>query len=126
MNKFNIKRVDCIIGKIIESASLSIDKTILTFYFSDNSSIQFDSRPSNPDVYIDDICGDFDCLLGVPLLVAESSSKSGDVAECEWVFYIFSTIKGTINIRWFDTTSDYYCAEICWIYIDSDGNKNYG
>src|SRR5260221_14298279 len=62
-------------------------------------------------VGIEEIIGDLSDLIGSPILVAEVVSSSGTPAPndgCEsytWTFYKFSTIKGSVTVRWLGTSN---------------------
>lgn len=64
------------------------------------------------DVHIEDICGDLEDLTGVPLLVAEACTNADVKEQCTWTFYRFSTIKGSVTIRWIGTSNGYYSEEV--------------
>lgn len=66
-------------------------------------------------VYISDICGDLQDLVGAPILFAEEVFDGNKGTEKEiyggtstWTFYKLSTIKGDVTISWFGTSSGYY------------------
>jgi len=77
-------------------------------------------------VDIVDIEGEFEDLIGNPILVAEEitdeyfegSDKGKEIylvyGDCEnmWTFYKFSTIKGTVIVRWFGSSNGYYGEEV--------------
>lgn len=62
----------------------------------------------NPDIWIEDICGDLQDLVGEPLRMAEERSDDnhadepmdGGLAWQTWTFYRLATIKGYVTIRW--------------------------
>lgn len=62
------------------------------------------------------IHGDIGDLVGVPLLRAEESTNRDDPPASEygppdswtWTFYRFTTIKGSVQIRWLGTSNGYY------------------
>lgn len=61
-------------------------------------------------VTIEDLNGDLNDLLGVPILVAEEREqddpKAGESAT--WTFYCLRTLKGSIDIRWYGESNGYY------------------
>lgn len=80
--------------------------------------IMFHSQDCCEDVYLDDICGSLDDLIGSPLLMAEVCSNKADPAKCEyhdshtWTFYKFGTIKGYVTLRWYGTSNGYYSENV--------------
>jgi len=69
-------------------------------------------------VYIDDICGDVNDLIGSPLLLVEESTNTNDPARSDsdsshtWTFYRMTTIKGSVTIRWFGSSNGYYSERV--------------
>ena len=73
-------------------------------------------------VYIDDVIGELDDLIGSPLLLAEesvSAVRPEEVAKPEyepesqtWTFYRFRTIKGLVDIRWFGESNGCYSESV--------------
>ena len=68
-------------------------------------------------VYIEDIIGDLSDLVGAPIVEAElvSSEHSEDNALDEsvtWSFYRYSTVKGTVTVRWCGTSNGYYSESV--------------
>jgi hypothetical protein len=67
-------------------------------------------------VYIHDIVGDLDDLIGSPILTAECV-EDGDTPPVDveykpesysWTFYKLSTIKGSVTISWYGESNGYY------------------
>ena len=69
-------------------------------------------------VSIEDVVGDVEDLLNSPILRAEERSNGvqniedgyGDVEQ--WTFYTISTIKGTVDLRWYGTSNGYYGTSV--------------
>jgi hypothetical protein len=79
----------------------------------------FHDQDGCESVYIEDICGDLDNLIGEPLLIAEERSNgdaNSELEKCEtsftWTFYELATIKGSVTIRWFGCSNGYYSEEV--------------
>lgn len=85
----------------------------LVFHMSDGSHYRmYHSQDCCESVYIEDICGDLEDLIGYPLLRAEErvSKDFGTVsADCYmWAFYEFATNRGSVTIRWYGESNGYY------------------
>ena len=99
-------------GKIIRKVMVSKDNDELIFITNDKERYTFyHEQDCCENVLIEDICGDFNDLLDVPLLEAEEVSEYdyGECLEsCTWTFYKFGTIKGSVTVRWLGESNGYY------------------
>jgi hypothetical protein len=62
-------------------------------------------------VYIEDIEGDLDNLVGSPITMADESYSEGeenDYGSSTWSFYRFATVKGYATIRFYGSSNGYY------------------
>jgi len=61
-------------------------------------------------VYLEDVCGDVDDLIGHQIFLAEESSNSGskDYDSFTWTFYRFATDRGYVLLRWYGSSNGYY------------------
>ena len=94
----------------------------LTFIFTDGTMVKFCHQQDCCErVYIEDVCGDLGDLVGVPLILAEEvvshdppegSPRDYHPDSETWTFYKFSTIKGSVTIRWFGESNGYYSESV--------------
>ena len=66
------------------------------------------------NVRIEDINGDLDDLIGVPIVQADERTErgSGGPGSQTWTFYHFRTIKGDVTIRWLGESNGYYSERV--------------
>ena len=78
----------------------------------------YHDRECCEDVSIEDITGDLKDLLNTPIInVYEATSHSSlkpsiDHITCTWTFYVLSTIKGSVTIRWYGASNGYYSEKV--------------
>lgn len=91
-------------------------------------------------VSIEDIEGDIQDLIGLPLTVAEEvmdkeqqalnlllgvPDKSSDADSSEtWTFYRLATAKGWVIIRWFGTSNGYYSESVDFERVPKDADPD--
>jgi len=81
-------------------------------------------------VVIEDVCGDLADIIDSPILQAEeatSDQRPEDLAKPEyeddsqtWTFYKFATIKGSVTIRWWGSSSGYYSESVDFVEVKKD------
>ena len=83
-------------------------------------------------VYIEDVEGDINDLIGSPILVAETVQDAMQQAmnliiplpekngQCEqWTFYRLATAKGWVIIRWYGDSNGYYSTDVSFERVTS-------
>lgn len=62
------------------------------------------------DVYIDEIIGNLDTIIGEKVLNASEVTQDGESewGYATWTFYKIDTFSGGITIRWFGESNGYY------------------
>lgn len=105
-------------GQIIKKINASDD--LVEFITEDDKVYQmFHDQDCCEYVYVEDICGELDDLLDVPIISAEESSNSDDPQKegyedtsHTWTFYRISTRKGTVVIRWYGSSNGFYSESV--------------
>ena len=107
-----------LLGKTITKiGGMEKDADSIDFYCSDGSLYKlFHTQDCCEDVDIEDVAGDPNDLLNSPILDAReetsSNNPSGVTIEYQdsftWTFYILSTIKGSVTVRWYGSSNGYY------------------
>lgn len=123
--------LDSLIGKTICEIHTSDDLKKLYFRLEDESEyIMYHIQDCCEEVYIEDIEGDLNNLVGSPLVLAEESSRhkgdeedirigvNHDAESYTWTFYRFATNKGYVTIRWYGYSNGYYSEAVNLTEID--------
>ena len=77
------------------------------------------------NVYLDDICGDPDDLIGCEILHFEERTNRGDEdsedkpscysGSFTWTFYDIQTSKGSVNLKWLGESNGYYSEDVWFL-----------
>lgn len=107
-------------GKVItEIEGLKKDENEVYIKTSDGSVYKmYHEQDCCESVWIEDVCGDIEDLIGSPILIADECSNDDDFRLPEsdesytWTFYKFATAKGYVDIRWYGTSNGYYSESV--------------
>jgi hypothetical protein len=116
--KGSVKSFNELVGRTLYKVTADGDEMIL--YLSDTNYVRFyHQQDCCESVYIEDICGDLNDLVGEPLLIAEEVSNVGYEEENQgydeshtWTFYKFATRKGYVDVRWYGSSNGYYSESV--------------
>lgn len=78
----------------------------------------YHSQDCCESVYVEDICGDLEDLIGSPVLVAvEAQSDEQEIngGYSVWTFYKLDTAKGGVTIRWCGSSNGHYSVAVSFI-----------
>lgn len=144
MNSVDLKTkphpLNDLIGKTLASVEREGDVALIFTSTCGRRWKLFHSQDCCESVYIEDLNGDLEDLVGSPILVAEEVSNWADAARlidpsiaerekeeesCTWTFYKFDTAKGGITVRWFGSSNGYYSESVDFDEIDADGDRLY-
>lgn len=93
------------------------EQDCLVFYRKDGKIFEFSHlQICCENVSIEDICGNLEDLVDVPILVAEERTsdnhETGSNYSETWTFYTFRTINGTVDVRWYGESNGYYSESV--------------
>lgn len=124
MSDMKVTLYEDAIGKTIASIEKTHDE--ITLIFSDGASVMMHHvQDCCESVYIDDICGDLEDLVGVPLIMFEETWENDETADWgsgTWTFYKLATSKGFVTIKWHGSSNGYYSEGVDVIF-KSPGNE---
>lgn len=108
-------------GKVItEIEGLKKDENEVYIKTSDGSVYKmYHEQDCCESVWIEDVYGDVEDLIGSPILIAEECTNAEDLGELldsdyshTWTFYKLATAKGYVDIRWYGTSNGYYSESV--------------
>ncbi|AGY46634.1 hypothetical protein BigBertha_126 [Bacillus phage BigBertha] len=100
----------------------------LVFYDTDGEVyLMFHNQDCCETVDIEDIEGDLEDLLHSPILMAEEVTNQGNTrwGSQTWTFYKFSTIKGTVVLRWLGESNGYYSESVDFLKLLGEDKKRF-
>ena len=113
-------------GKILKDIKIEGTESILFIDKDDIEYEMFHDYDCCENVYIEDICGDINNLIGSEIIMAEEVinrdlSPLNEFDESyTWTFYKFATVKGYVTIRWYGESNGYYSEKVDFAIIDKE------
>ena len=113
-------------GKILKDIKIEGNENI---FFIDEDGIEYEmfhDYDCCENVYIEDICGDINNLIGSEIIMAEEviNKDLSPLNEFDesytWTFYKFATVKGYVTIRWYGESNGYYSEKVDFAIIDKE------
>jgi hypothetical protein len=105
--------IEEMVGKTFTEITGSVGDGEIVFKNDVECYVFFHSQDCCESVSVEDIVGDLQDLVGLPLLIADEVEGEGpaDFEAYEshtWTFYKFATRKGYVDVRWLGTSNGYY------------------
>ena len=113
-------------GKILKDIKIEGTENI---FFIDEDDVEYEmfhDYDCCENVYIEDICGDINNLIGSKIIMAEEvinrdlSPLNKYDESYTWTFYKFATVKGYVTIRWYGESNGYYSEKVDFAIIDKE------
>jgi hypothetical protein len=110
-----------LVGKTLAEVRRSGDEELFFTTQEGETFKMYHSQDCCESVYIEDIEGDLDSLVGNPILVAEVASNDDPEANESgtWTFYKLVTIKGHVDIRWYGSSNGYYSESVDFVKVSA-------
>lgn len=116
--------VSLLLGKILTEVTVNDDSEI---YFVTSDGLKYRMLHHNDcceSVWIEDICGDLQDLVGMPLVQACESAGIGPPLNHSdesytWTFYLFATNRGSVTIRWYGVSNGYYSESVSFEEVNT-------
>lgn len=133
MYETNKEILNSIIGKTPTMIGVDKEENEVTWHFTDGSKlIMYHMQNCCESVWIESVVGDFNDLIGVPLLKAEEATDKGGAGRPDsreddghwhssttWTFYKFASIKGYVDMRWCGSSNGYYSESVDLEFINA-------
>lgn len=115
--------IESLIGKTLSQVKGSVGGDEVVFITDAGAKHRlYHSQDCCESVFVEDICGDLDDLVGSPILQAEEATSGENppgapIPEYQdesftWTFYKLATIKGSVTIRWYGSSNGYYSERV--------------
>lgn len=106
-----------LVGQVLVKVEGDIGSGTIDFYCEDGSEYQlYHEQDCCESVRVEDIVGDFEDLIGFPILFAREDTEYGGSDEygesSTWTFYNIGTNKGVVTLRWLGESNGYYSESV--------------
>lgn len=124
--------IEDLLGKTLVEIYGGIDSCELWFHTDEYKYKMYHGQCCCESVWIEDIIGDLNDLVGSPITMAEKVSNADEPEDANpetveyadysatWTFYKLATVKGYVTIRWFGTSNGYYSEEVDIMRYDNE------
>jgi hypothetical protein len=112
-------------GRILKDISVDYINNIITFITITDEVYRMEHyQDCCEDVCIEDIIGNPDDLIGLPILLADKSSSMENPRHehdesFTWTFYRLSTNLGSLTIRWYGSSNGYYSEDVTFYKVEN-------
>lgn len=112
--------ISALLGKTLTDISVNDDNDEIVFKCSDGTNyLMYHEQDCCESVMIEDVCGNWEDLIGSPILMAEDISNEccnepriGYDESYTWTWYKFATVRGYVTVRWYGESNGYYSEDV--------------
>jgi len=109
-----------LLGKTVSSVDSSEEEIVLNFT-DGHVAKWYHEQDCCEEVLVEDVNGDWEDLVGSPLLVCEERVNDDYVGTPSddsntWTFYTYRTLKGSVDVRWHGSSNGYYSEGVNFDY----------
>lgn len=113
--------IDSLMGETLIGINGAEGKSHITFSTKSGRKIHMEHIQDCCEyVYLEDVSGELDDLLGFPILMAEKVTSQDPPSpdhRCQdelekWTFYKLATEKGYVTLRWYGHSNGYYSVDV--------------
>ena len=127
---WNKPDINVLLGKTVTAITGKVGDDEIIFTCDNGEQFKlYHSQDCCESVYVEDVIGDMEDLIGSPLLMAEEISYCNESPDgtttpeyqndsFNWTFYKFATIKGYVTIRWYGESNGYYSESVDFCKLD--------
>ena len=100
-------------GLTFTSVSMNEDRDEITFENNQVRFVLFHNQDCCESVHVEDICGELEDLINLPILLAKEESNVDEPALIDgeesytWTYYKFATYRGYVDIRFYGASNGY-------------------
>ncbi len=121
-----LENFDALKGQVLKSIKGKVGGDEIVFELLDGEKYElFHDQDCCESVYVEDIVGSLEDLVGQEILLAEEviQTTNEDIPSdhipkyqdyFQWTFYKLSTNRGSVTIRWHGESNGYYSVSVSW------------
>ena len=126
------RNIEELIGKTLKSVEHTAtggEDEIVFSTTDDEEYLLFHNQDCCENVYLEDVVGELDDLVGSPILIAKEDTNADDPRKAAdsddsytWSFYNIATTNGHVTLRWYGASNGYYSESVDFIRIKRYSN----
>jgi hypothetical protein len=107
-----------LLGQTITAITEDADRERVTLTLEDGrEAALYHSQDCCESVQLEEVIGDWNDIIGSPILIAEEVTNSEDnppeyAESFTWTFYKLATVKGHLTMRWLGESNGYYSEDV--------------